>query len=99
MGGLPAIESAHWRSQPLPCAGRCIQCPTLGRHVDSRYIAAVSIRSFAADLLPSALQPRAARSMAAKPLEPAEVATVSAQADKHGYKSKAEHKKVREAIN
>ena len=57
----------------------------------------VSIRSFAADLLPSALQPRAVRSMAARPLEPAEVASFAALADKLGYLSKAELKLVREA--
>ena len=64
----------------------------------TRYIALVSIRSFAVDLLPSALQPRAARSIAAKPVEQAEVATFAALTDKLGYLSKAELKQVREAF-
>ena len=58
----------------------------------------MSIRSFAADLLPNALQPRAARATAAKPAERVEVATFAALTDKLGYLSKAELRQVREAF-
>ena len=70
----------------------------MGRQRESRYIAGVSIRSFAVDLLPNALQPRAARSAAAKPVERVEVATFAALTDKLGYLSKAELRQVREAF-
>jgi guanosine-3',5'-bis(diphosphate) 3'-pyrophosphohydrolase len=65
---------------------------------DSRYIPGVGIRSFAADLLPSALQQMASRAPAAKPAERPEVATFAALTDKLGYLSKAEVRQVREAF-
>ena len=58
----------------------------------------MSIRSFAVDLLPNALQPRATRAAAAKPVERVEVATFAALTDKLGYLSKAELRQVREAF-
>jgi GTP pyrophosphokinase/guanosine-3',5'-bis(diphosphate) 3'-pyrophosphohydrolase len=58
----------------------------------------VGIRSFAADLLPSALQQMASRTPAAKPEERPEAATFAALTDKLGYLSKAEVRQVREAF-
>jgi GTP pyrophosphokinase/guanosine-3',5'-bis(diphosphate) 3'-pyrophosphohydrolase len=58
----------------------------------------VGIRSFAADLLPSALQQMASRTAVAKPAERPEVATFAALNDRLGYLSKAEVRQVREAF-
>jgi GTP pyrophosphokinase/guanosine-3',5'-bis(diphosphate) 3'-pyrophosphohydrolase len=58
----------------------------------------VSIRSFAADLLPNALQQMSSRSAAAKPVERVDVTTFAALTDKLGYLSKAEIRQVREAF-
>jgi GTP diphosphokinase / guanosine-3',5'-bis(diphosphate) 3'-diphosphatase len=57
----------------------------------------VGIRSFAVDLLPSALQQMSSRA-AAKQAERADVATFQALTDKLGYLSKAEIRQVREAF-
>ena len=78
-----------------PAAALCLR--TEGK-TDTRYIAAVGIRSFAADLLPTALQQRSARATPAKAVERPEVATFAALTDKLGYLSKAEIRQVREAF-
>jgi len=58
----------------------------------------VSIRSFAVDLLPNALQPKASRWVAINPVERTEVATFAALTDKLSYLNKAELRQVREAF-
>jgi GTP pyrophosphokinase/guanosine-3',5'-bis(diphosphate) 3'-pyrophosphohydrolase len=58
----------------------------------------VGIRSFAADLLPNALQQMSARAAAARSTERPEAATFAALTDKLGYFSKAEIRQVREAF-
>ena len=68
------------------------------RRHDSRYIAGVGIRSFAADLLPNALQQMSARVPSAKAVEAVEASTFPALSDKLGYLNKAEARQVREAF-
>jgi GTP diphosphokinase / guanosine-3',5'-bis(diphosphate) 3'-diphosphatase len=63
---------------------------------DARYSAAVSIRSFAADLLPTALQ-LSSRAAAAQPADRVEASSFASLADKLGYLSKAELRQVRDA--
>ncbi len=58
----------------------------------------MGIRSFAADLLPSALQQRASRAPVATPDERPEAATFAALTDKPTYLNKAEVRQVREAF-
>ena len=58
----------------------------------------MSIRSFAADLLPIALQQMSSRAAAAKKTDGVEAATFAALSDKLGYLSKAELRQVREAF-
>jgi guanosine-3',5'-bis(diphosphate) 3'-pyrophosphohydrolase len=57
----------------------------------------VGIRSFAVDLLPTALQQMSSRGSAAKPAERGEAASFDALTEKLGYLSKAEVRQVREA--
>jgi GTP diphosphokinase / guanosine-3',5'-bis(diphosphate) 3'-diphosphatase len=58
----------------------------------------VGIRSFAVDLLPTALQQMSSRSAASRPADRPEAATFAALTDKLGYLSKAEIRQVREAF-